>query len=156
MLNLEKLAGLLVLKLYSSYLERNVCRCYCTVLRLVRWKSLTLRHASSWWTVVLLNKISTLDLKLLQKSASFILILVQSLIKSQNGHKNFSSNRKTRTIYYRARFKGGPGGPGPRPPPTEGPHQKFPTKSFIFYFWFYRHSLLRIYDLGLCIVDVNN
>ena len=33
---LEKLAGLLVLKLYSSYLERNVCRCYCTVLRLVR------------------------------------------------------------------------------------------------------------------------
>jgi len=36
MLYSEKLAGLLVLKLYSSYLERNVCRCYCTVLRLVR------------------------------------------------------------------------------------------------------------------------
>ena len=27
-------------------------------------------------------------------------------------------------ICHRAGFKGGPGGPGPRPPPTEGPHQQ--------------------------------
>jgi len=32
MLYLEKLVGLLVLKLYLSYLERSACRCYCTVL----------------------------------------------------------------------------------------------------------------------------
>jgi len=33
-------------------------------------------------------------------------------------------------------LRGCPGGPGPRPPTNKGP----PTKPFIFYFWFNRHS----------------
>jgi len=78
-----------------SYLRRSACRCYCTVLRRVRWKSHISRLFSLWLSSCFAEIFNTRSKDVIN-DASFI----QFLIKLQNGNKNSWINIKALRIHY--------------------------------------------------------